>query len=108
MNAVARLDMETGELVVNDPVALEVGCLFLQAHNSHVETVHFLVTAGKKLAEKKASLGHGEWLPWVDKNKEALGFGERTARRLIAGADQYRTLASDLNPKEALAFNRKI
>jgi hypothetical protein len=30
-----------------------------------------------------ADNSHGEWLPWLEANREKLGFGERTARRLL-------------------------
>ena len=53
--------------------------------------------AGRLLAEKKASLKHGNWLPWLARNADALGFNsDRTAQRLIRLATENPTLASDL------------
>lgn len=73
-----------------DPLALRVGLAYRRGLAAHVE-------AGKLLAEKKASLRHGGWLPWLATNADALGFdSDRTAQRLMKLAEENPTLASDL------------
>jgi hypothetical protein len=70
-------------------------------------SVRHLVEAGRRLAEKRDSLDYGEWLPWLEANADALGFGERTARRLM-GAARNRTPASDLDEEAAIQLSRLI
>ena len=41
-----------------DPIALRIGAAYRRGLQAYVE-------AGKGLLEKKASLKHGEWLPWL-------------------------------------------
>ncbi len=45
--------------------------------------VESIVETGRRLAEAKAKVGHGNWLPTV----QLLPFGERTARALMQIAD---------------------
>ena len=55
-----------------------------------VESVKCLIEAGLKLIDKKKSLGHGEWLPWLKSNEDDLGFkGDRMAQRLMGVAKKY-------------------
>ena len=89
-------------------VAEEIGALYRRARTSHVDSVRDLLRCGELLKEEKQKHGHGEWLPWLVHNKEALGFTERAARMLIAGFERNRQLASDLEPEEALAISRQI
>jgi hypothetical protein len=42
---------------------------------------------GALLKAKKAALGHGKWEPWLKENEAVLGFGKRTAERLMKWAD---------------------
>lgn len=71
------------------------------------ESVKYLIEAGQKLIEKKKSLAHGEWLPWLKANADALGFSsERTARRLMAVAK--RTLTSDITEAEASQISKSV
>src|SRR5262245_18494348 len=93
-----------GEIVDID--AAKIGDLYRKSKSSMVESVRCLLEAGHRLAARKASLGHGAWLQWLEKNAEVLGFGERTARMLIRGAN--RKPASDLSEDNALAINREI
>ena len=41
-------------------------------------------------------------------NEELLGFGERSARRLLKVADSKRTLTSDMDDSEALGISRQL
>jgi Protein of unknown function (DUF3102) len=79
------------ELVTKKDEAAEIGKLVKAGKDS-------LVKAGKRLAAMKAKLKHGEWLPWLEKNKKKLGIGEnpeRAAQRLMALAENP-TLTSEL------------
>lgn len=116
MNQLATVDMSTGEIVDSDVSAQTIGALFRRAHATHVDSVRYLVQCGERLFQKREGLAHGEWLPWLEDNRETLGFGERTAQLLIKGAksnpqltsDSNPKLASDLPPAECLKINRKI
>jgi DNA modification methylase len=83
-----------------DPLALRIGLAYRRGLAAHVE-------AGKLLAEKKASLRHGQWLPWLRRNADALGFdSDRTAQRLIKLAAENPTLTTDLT--DAHEITRKL
>jgi hypothetical protein len=98
----------SGQIVDRD--AIEIGEFYEAARNSIIDSVRHAAEAGRRLAEKKASLKHGEWLPWLEANAEVLGFGsDRTAQRLIGLANP--TLTSDLDIiscKEAVNISRKL
>lgn len=109
MNSVALVDLQTGEFIDSrENEAANIGALFRKAHATHVDSVRYLIECGQRLQAKRESLKHGEWLPWIAANKEALGFGESTARKLIAGTVRYQELATDLAPADALKINRAI
>lgn len=62
------------------------------------------------VAAKKASMAHGEWLPWLEANSDVLGFStDRTASRLMKTAAN-RTLASvfDLSAPDAADLSRQM
>jgi ParB family chromosome partitioning protein len=115
MTQLAVVDVDTGEILDNEASA--IGGLFRKAHATHVDSVRYLFQCGERLREKKTTLSHGGWLPWLEANREILGFGERTAQLLIKGANSNPQLASDsqnpkltadLPPAECLKINRKI
>jgi phage N-6-adenine-methyltransferase len=71
----------------SDPDAVAIGELYRKAKRSIIESAYYHIECGRRLAEKKASLKHGEWLPWLEANREILGFDtERTAERLVRAA----------------------
>jgi hypothetical protein len=72
-----------------DGDALEIGKLYRASTAAYLE-------AGKRLLAKKESLRHGEWLPWLEANKAALGFGDNTANRLMKFARENPELTQDL------------
>lgn len=57
------------------------------------------------LEAKKATMKHGEWLPWMKANESILGFGESTARKLMASNQE---LTTDLDSDQAIALSRQI
>lgn len=67
-----------------DGDAAAIGELYRKARNSAIESARYAWECGRALATKKDSLPHGDWLPWLEVNKEALGFTDRsTASRLM-------------------------
>jgi hypothetical protein len=78
-----------------------IGQLFKKANVS-------LLECGHRLLAKRTPMEHGAWLPWLEANKEILGFGERTAQLLIKAAKAFPQPASDLEPAEALKISRQI
>jgi DNA N-6-adenine-methyltransferase Dam/DUF3102 family protein len=102
--ALARYDAARLE----DQDAAEIGRLYREYRNGMVRSVLCWIEAGQRLAAKKAALGHGQWLPWLADNADALGFGERTAQLLIKDARANPKLASDMTEEQALERSRKI
>jgi hypothetical protein len=104
------INVAESELVDND--AVEIGNLYQKAHGSIVDSVGYYFKCGRRLSEKKAVLGHGQWLPWIHNNAGVLGFdNDRTARRLISCWQENRALASDLptlTPPDAVQISRKL
>jgi Protein of unknown function (DUF3102) len=70
-------------------------------------SVEFAIKAGECLLEAKAQLGHGHWLPWLDKN---CTISERTAQLYMklaknkAEIAKYATDIADLTLNEAAAL----
>ncbi len=69
-----------------DQEAIAIGALHRTAQASHADRVLYFGEAGTRLLKKKESLGHGQWLQWLETNRSVLGFNERGARSLINGA----------------------
>jgi Protein of unknown function (DUF3102) len=65
------------------------------------------IRCGVLLLEAKASLAHGEWLPWIAAN---LSFGDRQARKYLSlakHAEAIRNSDSDFTIEGALALLRR-
>jgi ParB family chromosome partitioning protein len=99
--------MRALQLLNTDPDAVAIGEMYENARTSLVDSVRFLFACGERLRQKKQSLGHGNWLPWLAENEGVLGFGERTAQMLMAGTANAR-LTSDLNEDDAVRLSRQI
>ena len=85
----------TRALVVKDTDAAEIGRLYCKARQSMVDSVSALLECGQRLAAKKKTLGHGNWLAWVENNADILGFSSiRTADRLMRAAAKTKLDAS--------------
>jgi hypothetical protein len=111
-----------------DADAVAIGELYRKARRSVVDSLHCWAEAGRRLAAKKKELPHGEWLPWLKANADALGFSnDSTARRLMKAATKVderiatksaanfattaepnRALTHDLDEDEAVELNRQI
>jgi phage N-6-adenine-methyltransferase len=90
-----------------DPDARAIGELYRRGRQSMVDSVLHLSEAGRRLQQKKDSLPHGDWEPWLEANKEVLGFeNSSTARRLMKAA---KTCAgARFTDHEAIEINRTI
>ena len=97
-----------GAVLTFDQDAIAIGDLYARSRSSLSDSVECLIKAGHKLKAKKDSLLHGEWLPWLKENRDALGFGSRqTAHKLIQAAEKCRASAT-FGEKEAIGISRKI
>jgi hypothetical protein len=68
-----------------DREAIEIGDLARRG-------VEHWIEAGRRLLAKKAEIGHGNFGRWIATNKNVLGFGDSTARRLMGAAKRALTL----------------
>ena len=85
-----------------DPIALRVGTAFKRGLATYVE-------AGRLLIERKASLKHGEWLPWLKANADALGFSDgSTASRLMKLVRENANLASTHDLPDVREITRQL
>lgn len=97
-----------GQIV--DREAIEIGELYEKARTSIVDSVRYQIECGHRLAEKKRSLPHGAWLPWLEANSGVLGFSSRrTASMLLraAGALNGKSTAH-LTESDAVEISRKM
>jgi len=62
-----------------------------------------ILEIGKRLAEAKAQLSHGEWLPWLE---EKVAFSERSAQQYMRLWKEYgkSALSADLSISKALVL----
>lgn len=60
-----------------------------------------IIEIGKRLAEAKAQLNHGEWLPWLE---EKVGFSTVTAQRFMRLAEEY----SNASPVTLLGTSKAL
>jgi len=72
------------------------------------DSLRHLIETGRRLQEKKDGLSHGEWLSWLEINKEVLGFGHTAATRLMKAAAKYCVDATFDDETEARRLNRLI
>jgi len=99
--------LSSGEIVDGDAIA--IGALYQRSNSSLADAVMARLECGQRLAEKKASMKHGEWLPWLESNAGALGFSTRaTAARLIKAAGANVKPALHLDESAALKLSRQM
>jgi len=63
-------------LVGGTDIAVEIGRLYRRGIADWIE-------CGRLLKIQKDALDHGQWLPWLEHNRQRLGFGESVAQRLM-------------------------
>ncbi len=99
-------------MIAGTEAAKVIGALYHMSRRSLVESVHYAIECGQRLAEVKSALGHSKWIPWLRDNADALGFdSRRTAARLMKLAETAEangTLASQMDPDTALAASREL
>jgi len=89
--------------------AVEIGELYLKGRTSMVNSLRYLLDAGRRLIDKKATLPHGQWLPWLSANEEELGFGELAAQRLMKAAGKFKSIVNDgFDEEQARLISREI
>lgn len=89
-----------------DRDANRIGDIFSVAATDFVQGVQGLVECGKLLVAKKATMQHGEWIPWLKQNEEILGFRRRAAQAMMTQANTQ--LTAYLDTTQALALSRQI
>jgi phage N-6-adenine-methyltransferase len=95
-----------GEIVDTD--AIRIGESYRKAKLSIIDSVKYQIECGRALTEKKNSLSHGEWLPWLEANQGTLKFESRqTASRLMKLASNGAATHHLESPAQALQFSRE-
>ena len=91
------------------PDAVQIGELYRKARQSIVDSVYYTLECGRKLRVKKIAIGHGNWLNWLETNRDILGFEEDAAERMMRLATKlpYSALARNMTEAEALAISRQ-
>lgn len=99
-----------GELTYRDAgPAGQIGQLYRSAYRSHVDSVRQLIEAGRQLIAHKEAIAHGDWMLWLKQHQDALGFSDRVAQMLMAGARKWDSkLASGLTEEQAVTISREI
>ena len=95
----------------HDEDAVEIGKLYRSSNVSLAESIKARLECGRLLLAKKASLRHGEWLPWLKANAQALGFKDRSvATRLMSFAADKPNVASThhLSEEAAALWSREL
>jgi N6-adenosine-specific RNA methylase IME4 len=91
-----------------DKDAAAIGELYRKARGSLIESVRYAHACGERLIAKKATLGHGQWLPWLAANADVLGFESRfTSAKLMRLAENV-PLTAHLDEAGALAISHQL
>jgi hypothetical protein len=92
-----------------DQDAIIIGSLYRKGQAAILDSVKYYLQAGRKLTQKKDSLPHGKWVPWLRGNADVLGFRHRTtASRLMKAAAANDASTHHLNDSEAIRIDRKL
>jgi N6-adenosine-specific RNA methylase IME4 len=90
-----------------DKAAIEIGDLYRKGCSSLVDSAKYYIEAGRLLIEVKKTKPHGQWLPWLAKNAEVLGFGaRRTATKLMQGTKW--AVNGPFDEAQAVKISRKL
>jgi hypothetical protein len=105
-NSERAIEAMRGEVVDND--AIEIGQLYERSNSSLGDAVLARLECGTRLAEKKAKIGHGNWIPWLKANAGVLGFdSERTAQMLMKAATNTKS-TSHLDEPGMVRLSRQM
>jgi phage N-6-adenine-methyltransferase len=67
----------------HDRDAVEIGQLYFRSKSSLIDGIRYALECGERLKAKKNEVGHGHWIAWINANTDVLGFGVRSADRLM-------------------------
>lgn len=91
-----------------DKDAAEIGRLYQLSRTSLLHSMKYAVECGLALIGKKTSMQHGEWLPWLKENADALGMNIiSTPQRLMKLAGNS-ALTQNLDESTAVAISRNL
>lgn len=97
---------EVMERVQSRSGAERIGLMYRRSLEGQAETVRLLIGCGQALIAVKSELNHGEWMLWLRRHKEALGFSPVTAQRLMRLANK--SLTTHLDPLQASDIMRQV
>jgi hypothetical protein len=92
------------ELARIDTLAAEINHYHAKCEEAVGQAVAYAMEAGDRLAKVKDGLGHGEWLPWLEKNFKGTPRTAQAYMRVAAnrGELEMRSSASHLSLRGAL------
>lgn len=93
---------------MSDKIAIAIGNEYRKAKGSMIDNVKHLLEVGRMLIEKKESLDHGQWIPWLDENRDVLGFTVNVANGIVKETKANCGLTHNLTEVEAARINRKM
>jgi hypothetical protein len=92
-----------------DQDAVVIGSLYRKGRAAILDSVKYYLKAGRRLIQKKESMPHGEWVPWLRANADVLGFKHRTtASRLMKAAAANVASTHHLKNFDAIRIDRKL
>jgi hypothetical protein len=87
--------------------ARAIGEVYQRAKRDFVSSVNALIDCGRALIAAKENMDHGQWLPWLKANEEALGFGRSAATKMMAAARKC-VAGYSFEGQQALEVSRAI
>lgn len=85
-NSKVKIETTTPKLTIveSDDIVAELGKIQHRIGQGMITILADAIEAGRLLAEQKEKLTHNGWVPWLDANKERLGFNKRWAQVYMA------------------------
>jgi hypothetical protein len=93
--------------LASDPDAVIIGNLYRRACTSMVDSMRYYLDAGRRLIAKKAEVGIGNWMAWLERNRQALGMNVvGTPQRLMRAAIKFGVNANcgETEARQALRY----
>lgn len=97
---------EVMERVQSRSGAERIGLMYRRSIEGQAETVRLLIGCGQALIAVKAELNHGEWMLWLRRHKDTLGFSPVTAARMMRVANK--SLTTNLDPLQSAELLRQV
>lgn len=105
---VVKLVSPTQIMLPLDSDASEIGRLYQLARTSLFNSVRHYAECGQKLIAKKEQLKHGEWMPWLTANADALGMNITSTPQRLMQLARDSASTQNLNEITAITINRKL